>query len=38
LIQSQLDAARGDRDTKVTPPLIRPTHWLSSVTRRAHAG
>ncbi len=27
LIQSQLDAAKGDTETKVPPSLIRPTHW-----------
>jgi len=27
LIQSQLEAARGDRDTKVPSSLTRPTHW-----------
>jgi uncharacterized protein YjbI with pentapeptide repeats len=32
--QSQLDAARGDADTKVPPSLTRPAHWSSS---RAHA-
>ena len=27
LIQSQLDAAKGDPETKLPPPLTRPTHW-----------
>jgi uncharacterized protein YjbI with pentapeptide repeats len=27
LIQSQLDAAKGDTETKVPPSLTRPTHW-----------
>ncbi len=27
LIQSQLDAAKGDTETKLPPPLTRPTHW-----------
>ncbi|MGH3917154.1 MAG: pentapeptide repeat-containing protein [Pseudonocardiaceae bacterium] len=27
LTQSQLDAARGDTDTKFPPALTRPTHW-----------
>ncbi len=27
LTQSQLDAAKGDNDTKLPPPLTRPTHW-----------
>ncbi|MEO8955967.1 MAG: pentapeptide repeat-containing protein [Ktedonobacteraceae bacterium] len=27
LIQSQLDAAKGNTETKVPPPLTRPTHW-----------
>lgn len=27
LIQSQLDAAKGDRDTKVPSSLMRPPHW-----------
>jgi uncharacterized protein YjbI with pentapeptide repeats len=27
LIQSQLDAAKGDIETKLPPPLTRPTHW-----------
>jgi uncharacterized protein YjbI with pentapeptide repeats len=27
LIQSQLDAARGDADTKLPPSLSRPAHW-----------
>jgi uncharacterized protein YjbI with pentapeptide repeats len=27
LIQSQLDAARGDTATKLPPSLTRPTHW-----------
>jgi len=27
LTQSQLDAAKGDADTKLPPSLTRPTHW-----------
>lgn len=27
LIQSQVDAAKGDSDTKLPPSLIRPKHW-----------
>jgi uncharacterized protein YjbI with pentapeptide repeats len=27
LIQSQLDAAKGDTDTKLRPSLTRPAHW-----------
>ena len=27
LIQSQLDTARGDRGTRLPPPLTRPAHW-----------
>jgi uncharacterized protein YjbI with pentapeptide repeats len=27
LTQSQLDAATGDRDTRLPPPLIAPAHW-----------
>jgi uncharacterized protein YjbI with pentapeptide repeats len=27
LIQSQLDAAKGDADTKLPPSLTRPAHW-----------
>nr|HET6901496.1 pentapeptide repeat-containing protein [Ktedonobacteraceae bacterium] len=27
LIQSQLDAAKGDTETKLPPPLTHPTHW-----------
>jgi hypothetical protein len=30
LTQSQLDAAKGDPDTKLPPSLTRPTHWVSS--------
>jgi len=30
LTQSQLDAAKGDADTKLPPSLTRPTHWSSS--------
>jgi uncharacterized protein YjbI with pentapeptide repeats len=32
LIQSQLDAAKGDLNTALPPSLIRPTHWPLSVT------
>ena len=28
--QSQLDSARGDRDTKTPPSLARPLHWTSA--------
>ena len=27
LIQSQLDAAKGDTETRLPPPLTRPAHW-----------
>ena len=27
LIQSQLDAAKGNNETKLPPSLTRPTHW-----------
>jgi hypothetical protein len=27
LIQSQLDAAKGDLSTKLSPPLVHPGHW-----------
>lgn len=30
LTQSQLDAAKGDRDTMLPPTLARPTHWAPS--------
>ncbi|MDQ2881834.1 MAG: pentapeptide repeat-containing protein [Actinomycetota bacterium] len=30
LVQSQLDAAKGDINTKLPPSLTRPTHWLSN--------
>lgn len=30
LLQSQLDAAHGDTETKLPPPLTRPAHWSSS--------
>ena len=32
LTQSQLDAAKGDPDTRLPPSLTRPTHWLPPVT------
>lgn len=32
LTQSQLDAAKGDADTKVPPSLTRPSHWSPSST------
>ena len=35
LTQSQLDAAKGDLDTKLPPSLTRPTQWPPSVTPRA---
>jgi hypothetical protein len=28
LLQSQLNAARGDDETVISPPLSRPAHWL----------
>jgi uncharacterized protein YjbI with pentapeptide repeats len=31
LIQSQLDAAKGDTRTKLPPSLTRPTHWNGSL-------
>ena len=30
LIQSQLDAAKGDPDTRVPPSLHRPAHWVAA--------
>jgi len=27
LLQSQLDAAKGDSGTRLPPPLVRPSHW-----------
>jgi hypothetical protein len=30
LIQSQLDAAKGNTETKLSPPLTRPTHWYGA--------
>src|SRR5450759_3328858 len=33
LTQSQLDAAKGDADTKVPPSLTRPSHWSPSSTQ-----
>jgi hypothetical protein len=30
LTQAQLDAATGDPDTKLPPPLTRPAHWPAS--------
>ena len=35
LIQSQLDAARGDSATKLSPSLGHPAHWSGSPTRRS---
>jgi uncharacterized protein YjbI with pentapeptide repeats len=35
LTQSQLDAAKGDLDTKLPPSLTRPAHWPPSVTPRS---
>jgi uncharacterized protein YjbI with pentapeptide repeats len=35
LTQSQLDAAKGDLDTKLPRSLTRPTHWPPSVPPRA---
>jgi uncharacterized protein YjbI with pentapeptide repeats len=32
LTQSQIDAAKGDADTKLPPALIRPAHWAPSST------
>jgi uncharacterized protein YjbI with pentapeptide repeats len=34
LIQSQLDAAKGDTETRLPPWLARPTHWSPQGTRR----
>ncbi len=31
LVQSQLDAARGDRDTRLSPPLVHPMHWSTPI-------
>jgi len=33
LTQSQLNAARGDRQTRLPSSLVRPTHWQRSQTR-----
>jgi uncharacterized protein YjbI with pentapeptide repeats len=33
LTQSQLDAAKGDADTKLPPSLTRPAHWSPSSTQ-----
>jgi uncharacterized protein YjbI with pentapeptide repeats len=40
LTQAQLDAARGDLDTKLPPALARPAHWQvsRSAPGRGHAG
>lgn len=38
LTQSQLDAANGDRDTRVPPSLSRPEHWPSTDAPRARRG
>jgi hypothetical protein len=35
LTQSQLDAAKGDTDTKLPPSLTRPAHWSPSGTPAA---
>src|SRR6266545_2965315 len=35
LTQSQLDAAKGDTDTRLPPSLTRPTHWSPSGTPAA---
>ncbi len=32
LIQSQLDSAKGDDETRLSPSFVRPTHWSSSGT------
>jgi len=37
LVQSQLDAAKGDLHTKLPPSLTRPTHWPRSATPVAQA-
>lgn len=37
LVQSQLDAAKGDLDTKLPPSLTSPTHWPTSATPK-HSG
>ena len=31
LTQAQLDAAKGDTDTRLTPPLTGPGHWPQAV-------
>ncbi len=38
LTQSQLDAAKGDLDTKLPPSLARPAHWLARVSPDSAAG
>lgn len=35
LTQAQLNAAKGDAATRVSPPLTRPAHWLSAGTSSA---
>jgi len=37
VIQSQLDAAKGDRHTRVPSSLVRPPHWLPSAPPVARA-
>lgn len=32
LIQSQLDSAKGNDDTRLSPSFVRPAHWTSSGT------
>ena len=32
LIQSQLDSAKGDDETRLSPSFVRPAHWSSSGT------
>jgi len=34
LIQSQLDASKGDTETKLPPSLTRPTHWYGGEEQR----
>jgi uncharacterized protein YjbI with pentapeptide repeats len=37
LTQSQLDAARGDPDTRLPPSRTRPAHWLGATSAEADA-
>jgi uncharacterized protein YjbI with pentapeptide repeats len=38
LTQSQIDAAKGDLDTRLPPSLTRPTHWQQESSRAADNG